>query len=107
MKYSMDASPLRRGRSWRYTLFDRRGSNFVRVRRTVLRNAVAFGIDRPPRRKEYMQPLIQQFQDELGKTIDKYRDQGLTLGESIGAIELVKLDLWREQTEDAAADELL
>ena len=53
-----------------------------------------------------MKPIIQQFQDELSKVVDKYRDQGITLGESIGAIELVKLDLWNEQTEDAAEDNL-
>ena len=45
-----------------------------------------------------IKPLIQQFQDDLDEVVDKYREQGLTLGESIGAIEIVKLDLWREQT---------
>jgi hypothetical protein len=54
-----------------------------------------------------MKSIVQQFQDDITAVVDKYRDQGLSLGESIGAIELVKLDLWREQTEDAAADELL
>ena len=39
-------------------------------------------------------PLIQQFQDELRGVVDKYRDSTLTLGEAIGAIELVKLDVY-------------
>jgi len=52
-----------------------------------------------------MAPLLQQFQEELSGVIDKYRDQGLTLGEAIGAIELCKLDLWRDQTDFAADDE--
>ena len=43
-----------------------------------------------------MAPLIQQFQDELFAVVDKYRDNGLTLGEAVGAIELVKLTLWIE-----------
>jgi hypothetical protein len=47
-----------------------------------------------------MKPLIQQFQDDLCCVIDKFRDQGLTVGESIGAIELLKLDLWQEQNEE-------
>jgi hypothetical protein len=53
-----------------------------------------------------MKPIIQQFQDELSSVVDRYRDQGITLGESIGAIELVKLDLWNERVEDAAEDKL-
>jgi hypothetical protein len=55
-------------------------------------------------KKGNMKPIIQQFQDELSAVVDKYRDQGITLGESVGAIELVKLDLWNEQTEDAAEE---
>lgn len=45
-------------------------------------------------------PLVQQFQDEINGVIDKYRDEGLTLSEAIGAIELTKLDLWHEAQED-------
>jgi hypothetical protein len=43
-----------------------------------------------------MKPLVQQFQDDLSSVIDNYRDQGLTLSESIGTLELIKLDLWNE-----------
>ena len=47
-----------------------------------------------------MGPLIQLFQDEINKVVDKYRDEGLTLGEAIGALELVKLDLYSETNEE-------
>jgi hypothetical protein len=39
-------------------------------------------------------PLLQQFQDDINLVVDKYRDQGLSNGEAIGALEIVKLDLW-------------
>jgi len=42
-------------------------------------------------------PLVQQFQDDINAVIDKYRDEGLTVSEAVGAIELSKLDLWHEQ----------
>lgn len=41
-------------------------------------------------------PLLQQFSDDLQAVVDKYRDQGLTFGEVVGAIEIVKLDLYSE-----------
>jgi len=47
-----------------------------------------------------MKPIIQQFQDELRAAVDKYRDQGITFGEAIGAIEIIKLDLYNEQIND-------
>ncbi len=47
-----------------------------------------------------VKPIAQQFSDDLRVVIDKYYDQGITLSEAIGAIELLKLDLWREQTEE-------
>jgi hypothetical protein len=37
-----------------------------------------------------MAPLVQLFQDDLQKVVDKYRDEGLTFGEGVGAIEIVK-----------------
>lgn len=46
-----------------------------------------------------IQPIIQQFQDDVNLLIDKYRDQGITLGEVIGALELIKLDVWFDQKE--------
>lgn len=42
-------------------------------------------------------PLCQCFEEELNAVIDKYRDQGLTYGESFGVLESVKLNLWYEQ----------
>jgi len=47
-----------------------------------------------------MKPIIQQFQDDIEAVIDKYRDQGITFGEAIGAIEMVKISLWSEKIED-------
>lgn len=47
-----------------------------------------------------VKPIAQQFKDDLQTVVDKYYDQGITLSEAIGAIELLKLDLWREQTEE-------
>jgi len=35
--------------------------------------------------------------DELDAVVDKYRDQGLTVAEAIGAIELIKLDIIQGQ----------
>jgi len=45
-------------------------------------------------------PLVQQFQEDIDSIIDKYREEGLTLSEAIGTIELTKLDLWHEVQED-------
>lgn len=50
-------------------------------------------------------PLIQCFADDLNILIDKYRDQGVTFGEAIGAMEIAKLDLWHEsQHKDESED---
>jgi hypothetical protein len=54
-----------------------------------------------------MKPLAQQFQDDIALVIDRYRNEGLTFGEAIGVLEIVKLDLWSDQSEDAAEDYLL
>ena len=53
-----------------------------------------------PERDYTHKSTIQCFQDELNVVINTYRDEGLTLGEAVGALELVKLDLWKEQTEE-------
>lgn len=45
-------------------------------------------------------PMIQFFQDEIEAVVRKYYDQGLTLGEAIGVLEVVKLDLWSNQRDD-------
>lgn len=44
-------------------------------------------------------PIIRQFQDDLNDVLDKYRDQGITVGEAIGAIEMVRLGLFQETVE--------
>jgi hypothetical protein len=45
-------------------------------------------------------PLVQHFQDDLNDVVDKYRDEGLTLSEAVGALELTKLDLHNESGEN-------
>lgn len=45
-------------------------------------------------------PLIQQFQDDLNGILNKYREQGMTVGEAVGAIEIVKLNLWSEEFDE-------
>lgn len=50
--------------------------------------------------KEYTPPLLDLFQEELNNVIDKYRDQGLTVGEAVGAMEMTKLDLWMENQDE-------
>lgn len=47
-------------------------------------------------------PIAQSFVDEVSEVVDKYRESGVTLVETIGGLEIVKLDLYNEQTEDAA-----
>lgn len=41
-------------------------------------------------------PLVQQFVDDVEGILDKYRDEGLSYCEAIGAIETIKIDLWSE-----------
>ena len=44
---------------------------------------------------------IEQFCDSLWETINFYRnDYGLTVGEVVGALEIIKLDIWQEQKEN-------
>ncbi len=52
-----------------------------------------------------MEPLISLFQKDLGAVVNKYRDQGLTVGEAVGAFEIVKLDLYFEC--NSSSDNLL
>lgn len=42
------------------------------------------------------EPLIQIFSNKLNELIDTFRDQGITFGEAIGALEICKLQLWHE-----------
>lgn len=39
-------------------------------------------------------PLIQCFIDDINVVIDKYRDTGITVGEMIGAFQVLVFDLW-------------
>lgn len=45
-------------------------------------------------------PLIHQLEQDLHKVIEKYNDSGMTLGETIGALECVKLHVYKDQTEE-------
>ena len=45
-------------------------------------------------------PLIAQFQDSVEDSVVKYLDSGLTIGEVIGTLEVVKLNLWRQNCEE-------
>ena len=45
-------------------------------------------------------PLIHQLEQELHAVIEKYNDSGMTLGETIGALECIKLHVYRNQTEE-------
>ena len=47
-----------------------------------------------------MKPLVQHLQDDINAVIDKYRDEGVTVAETIGALEITKLDLFQEQLDD-------
>jgi len=43
-----------------------------------------------------MKPLAQQFVDDISEVVDKYRNEGITISETIGGLEIVKLDLYNE-----------
>ena len=45
-------------------------------------------------------PLIHKLEQELHAVIEKYNDSGMTLGETIGALECVKMHVYRDQIED-------
>ena len=49
-------------------------------------------------------PLIQYLQEDLENVIKKYYDQGITLGECIGVLEIVKLRVWSISAEDSFDD---
>jgi len=51
------------------------------------------------------EPLISQFQNEIDAVIEKYNDSGLTLGETVGVLELCKLGVVKNSEEDE--DDLL
>lgn len=49
-------------------------------------------------------PLVQCLYDDLSGVIDNYRDQGLTMAETVGALEMVKLDVWYGDESDIERD---
>ena len=49
-------------------------------------------------------PLIQHFQDDIEEVVKKYYDQGLSLGEAIGVLEIVKLGVWAINSDDSFDD---
>jgi len=44
-------------------------------------------------------PIAQQLSDDIGAVIDKYREQGITVCEVIGCLELNKEDIISENRE--------
>jgi hypothetical protein len=45
--------------------------------------------------------LIATFSDGLADLVDKYRESGITVGEVIGAMEIMKMALWYDQQQEA------
>ena len=45
-------------------------------------------------------PLVQQLQDEVNLAIDKFRGTGLTMADTIGALEIIKIDLYVEKVKE-------
>ncbi len=41
-----------------------------------------------------VKPLVQTFYDELDEVVKKYCDNGLTVSEAIGVLELLKLSIY-------------
>lgn len=50
-------------------------------------------------------PLIEQFVIDINAVVDKYRGQGLTMGECIGGLESVKLAVWHEHAVESKDDD--
>ena len=46
------------------------------------------------------EPLIGQFADEIEKVVNRFRDQGLTVGEALGALDLVHAKIIKDALED-------
>lgn len=43
-------------------------------------------------------PLVAQFVGDLEAVVGKYHDQGMTVAEAIGGLEIVKLSVFRDQS---------
>lgn len=53
-------------------------------------------------------PISEQFGTDIAAVVDKYRGQGLTMGECIGGLESIKLAVWHEhaiENDDNETDE--
>jgi hypothetical protein len=42
---------------------------------------------------------VEQFSSDLNAVVIKYSDQGLTVAEALGVIEVLKIDIWYNHTE--------
>ncbi len=51
-------------------------------------------------------PLVQMFTDDLIAVLEKYEDSGITLAESLGALELMKYDILQMAAEGGDDDEV-
>ena len=45
-------------------------------------------------------PIAQQFRDDILQVVDKYRNQGIMVGEAVGALYLVLTQIATEEDED-------
>lgn len=46
------------------------------------------------------EPLVSQFANDLQQVVDRYCDQGLTVAEAIGCLELMKGKILKDSLED-------
>lgn len=44
------------------------------------------------------EPLVAQFVSDLESVLARYKDQGLTVAEAVGGLEIVKLSVFRDQS---------
>ena len=50
------------------------------------------------------EPLVSQFTGDIETVVDKYRDQGLTVAEALGALELVQAKIAKDALESDSED---
>ena len=48
---------------------------------------------------------MQRFEDELESVVEKHLEKGLKLGQAIGTLEIIKLNLWSDFTEEESEEE--
>lgn len=44
-------------------------------------------------------PLVDQFANDIDDVINKYSDQGLTVAEAVGALDIAKMEIWYNHTD--------